>query len=368
MTLTTDTPGTPDTPDLTILLFVDAEKPLTWDQRWFGAVREMNPTVHSRIQVLVMSQRESSRSIRRQASQQPFSVEVIDCDQPRDSTGYPVWDVVSAVRGVWPKVRGKYISFNHIEYIHGPRRLAATCDWLLENRPCVALGNLRRICAHTQNFDWRKRIRDVADPLNQTFAALIDDCYWAFLQDHWDLFGSAPWIYWLSEPKSDSVAWLEDVFFADREWLDCMRFFEHGGRLPFQDVYDLMGPAMSKLDRHGLFPGCPRIPRSVHDACHILHDRMWGSYTPSMRAWFEEHADEFADTTLARSDLWDLVLRDGGRGDETPGQAIDRFRRAPGGTVNRWLSGFSEWIQNGGAQAVQNFYDRRDRREQECVL
>ena len=344
--------------DLTILLFVDVEKPLAWDSRWFGAVRELNETVHERIQVLVMSQRKSSWSVRQHAENQPFSVEVIDCDQPRDSTGYPVWDVVSAVRNVWPRIRGRYISFNHIEYIHGPGRLAKTCDWLIENRPLVAMGNLRRVVAHT--YDWRKRIRDVQDPLNQTFATLIDECYWAFLQDHWDLFGQAPWIYWLEEPKPDSTKWLEDVFFADREWFETMRFFEWGGRLPFQDVYDLMGPAMVKLERHGLAPKCPRIPRAVHDSCHILHDRMWGSYTATMWKWFREHADEFANTTLVRDDLWKLVLMPDGCGDEAPGQAIDRFRRAPSGTVNRWLTEFSEWLQNGGAEIVQQFYEIRE--------
>jgi hypothetical protein len=203
------------------------------------------------------------------------------------------------------------------------------------------------------------RIRDVKDPLNDAFARLIDECYWAFLQDHWDLFGQAPWIYWLQEPEPECTYWLEDVFFADREWLEAMRFFEHGGRLPFQDVYDLMGPAMVKLERHGLNPPCYRMPRHIHEACHILHDRLWGSYTPTMRQWFREHAEEFADSTLARDDLWELVLRPDGCGDEAPGQAIDKFRRAPGGTVMRWLSGFSEWLQNSGAEAVQRFYQQR---------
>ncbi len=345
------------TPDLTILLFVDAEKPITWDQRWFGAVRELNPTACDRIQVLVMSQRKSSLSVRTIAAEQPFAIEVIDCDQPRDATGYPVWDVVSAVRSVWPRVRGKYVSFNHIEYIHGPGRLAATCDWLLDRKPLIALGNLRRIVAHT--YDWSKRIRNVQDPMNRVFATLIDDCYWAFLADHWDLFGEAPWIYWLSEPDFHSTVWLEDVFFADRQWLDTMRFFEHGGRLPFQDVYDLVGLAISKLDRHGLAPACPRIPRSIHESCHIIHDRLWGSYTSTMWDWFREHADEFPDTPFLRDDLWRIVLTPDGCGDERPGQAIDRFRRAPGGTVTRWLADFSEWLQSGGAERVQEFYAER---------
>ena len=348
----------PNNPDLTILLFVDCEKPLTWDCRWFAAVQEMNPTVHDRIQVLVMSQRKSSLSIRRLAEQQPFHVEVIDCDQPRDATGYPVWDVVSAVRDAWPRIRGRYITFNHIEYIHGPGRLANACDWLADRRPLVALGNLRRIVAHT--YDWRSRIRDAKDPLNDCFSRLIDECYWAFLQDHWDLFGQAPWIYWIPEPDPESTVWLEDVFFADREWLDTMRFFEHGGCLPFQDVYDLMGLMMVKLERHGLSPPCYRMPRRVHEACHILHDRLWGSYTPAMRQWFQDHSDEFCNTTFGRTDLWDMVLAPGGCGDETAGQAIDRFRRAPGGTVTRWTLDFSEWLQHDGAERIQEFYQRRE--------
>lgn len=342
--------------DLTILLFVDAEKPLAWDQRWFSAVRELNPTVWDRLQVLVLSQRQSSWTVRRLAENQPYDVQVIDCDQPRDSTGYPVWDVVAAARQAWPKIQGKYLSFNHIEYIHGPDRLANTCDWLMQNRPRIALGNLRRIFAHT--YDWRKRIRDVKDPLNDTFARLIDEYYWAFIRDHWDLFGQSPWMYWLQEPVEGHTGWLEDVFFAETDWLGTMRFFEHGGRLPFQDVYDLMGPAILKLDRHGLKPECPRLSRLTHEACHIIHDRAWGSYTPTMREWFQQHADEFAGTAFSRADLWDLILTPEGCGDERPGQAIDRFRRAPGGTVTRWLVDFSTWLQRGGAEKIQQYYQQ----------
>jgi len=349
-------------PDLTVLLFVDAEKPLTIDHRWFAAVRELNPSVHDRLQVLVMSQRQSSYSIRRLARQQPFEVEVVDCDLDRDSTGYPVWEVVRPVREVWPKIRGRYVSFNHIEYIHGPDRLANACDWLAANEPMIALGNLRRIVAHT--FDWRKRIRDVHDPLNDCFARLVDDYYFAFLRDHWDLFGQVPWIYWHPEPKPTDTHWFEDVFFAERGWLEALRFFEHGGRLPFQDIYDLVGPVVNKLSRHGLAPLVARMPRSVHEACHVLHDRLWGSYTPAMWQWFQRHAEEFEGTALLRRDLWELVLQPDGCGDERPGQAIDRFRRAPGGTVTRWLADFSGWLQNGGAEEVERYYESR---EQEAV-
>lgn len=339
-----------DSIDLTILLFADAEKPIAWDTRYFGAIREMNMTAHERIQVLVMSQRKSSWSIRQVVAHEPYEVEVIDCDHPRDSTGYPVWDVVEATRKVWPKIKGQYVSFNHIEYIHGPWRLGKTCDWLMANRPQVALGNLRRIDADIKTN--RKRRTSADDPLNNVFAQLIDDCYWAFLQDHWEMFGNKPWIFWIEEPHVGDTRWLEDVFFADREWFESLKFFEHGGRLPFQDVYDLMGMAMQKLDQHGLAPKCHRLPRAIHDACHILHERGWGSYAPTMRQWFLEHVDEFADTTLARGDLWEIAAQPGGLGDEKPFQAVVNFRRAPGGTVTRWTADFSGWLRQGGAEAL----------------
>jgi len=344
--------------DLTILLFVDAEKPITWDHRWFGAVRELNPSVWDRINVVVVSQRKSSDSIRRIAAKQPFRVEVHDVDHPRDSNDYPIWDVCQGVREVWPLVCGKYVSFNHVEYIHGPGRLAKTCDWLRTNRPHVAMGNLRRIVAHT--YDWKKRIRDVKDPLNTTFSTLIDDCYWAFLQDHWDLFPQVPWIYWQPEPSVDQTEFLEDVFFAEKEWFETLKFFQHGGRLPFQDVYDLMYPGLLQLETHGLAPPCYRLPRDVHEACHVLHDRAWGSYTPSMRAWFKRHEEEWAGTALVLWDLWDKILQPDGCGDESPGQAIDRFRRGPGGTVTRWMQDFTAYLAAGGADRLQEYYQNRD--------
>ena len=347
----------PTSTDLTILLFADVEKPEAWDHRWFAAVRELNPTVHDRLQVLLLSQRQNNDGLRKLAAEQPFEVEVVDCDHPRDRTGYPVWEVVPAVRAVWPRVRGRWVSFNHMEYIHGPDRLARTCNWLNANRPVIALGNLRRIVAHT--YDWRKRIRDVDDPLNDCFAALIDDGQLDFLRNHWDLFGQVAWIYWHPEPSPADTHWWEDVFFADREWFEVTRFFEHGGRLPFQDIYDLMAPAINKIQCYELKAPCRRLPRQIHDSCHILHPRLWGSYTEAMWEWFHHHAEEFADTALTRDDLWEMVLAPGGCGDEKPGQAIDRFRRAPGGTVIRWLVDFSTYLREGGADRIREYMESR---------
>lgn len=347
------------TTDLTILAFVTAEQDPQNDVRFLGAIRELNVSAHGRLQVLMLCQRrqEDEQDLVRLAASQPFDVQVVFPDHPRDATGYPVWDVIPAVRDVWDRVRGRYVSFAHTEYIHGPDRLAGTCDWLLTHRPAIALGNLRRITANRGT--WATRVRDHKDPLNTCFAALLDAGHWDFVRAQWDLFGILPWVYWHPEPSLSDTHWWEDVFFADRDWLESLRFFSHGGKLPFQDIYDLVGPALQRLGRDNLAPVCPRLSRQVHDSCHILHPRLWGSFTPAMRAWFAEHAEEFAGTTMVRADLWDVICQPGKPDDERPGQAVDRFRRAPGGTVTRWLADFSAYLNNGGKASVEEYFRRR---------
>jgi len=343
--------------DLTVLLFVDVEKPREWDHRWFDAVRNLNQDAHDRMQVLVISQRAFNGDLVKMVDDEPYEVLVVEPGHPRDASGYPVWDVVQGLRVAWPHIKGEWISCNHIEYIHGPDRLAKACDWLKREQPEIALGNLRRIVAHTG--DWSKRLRDIHDPLNEVFADLIDENQWDFLARHWERFGQIPWIYWCPEPTANDVKWWEDVFFVRREFMETIRFTSHGGSLPFQDVYDLMGPALLKMHRHKVDPPVVRMPRDVHEACHVLHDRLWGSYTKTMHEWFLKHADQYRDTTLAREDLWKQILEPGKCGDERPGQAIDRFRRAPGGTVTRFVVDFSSWLQSGGDQQVRDYLEKR---------
>lgn len=328
-------------PELTILLVADVEHDRVMDRRWFGAVRELNPRAHDRLQVIVLNQRPDRAGLEELAAAQPYPVEIADCDYPRDESGYPVWDLVAAVREVWGRVEAPYVTFSHMEYLHGPDRLARTCDWLAEHQPTIALGNLRRITAKEERAT--ARTEDSPEPLDAAAKDLVDRDRWDLLAEHWTLFGGRPWVYWV-QPPANCTRWLEDVFFASRDWLDAMRFWDHGGPQPFQDVYDLVGAAMWRMEKLGIAPECRQMARSVHDACHLSHHKHWRSYTPAMRAWFVAHASEYAGTTFVRGDLWDAVFAGG----PNKSAAVNAFRREPGGTVARWLADFSRYLSELG--------------------
>lgn len=343
-------------PLLSILLFIDVEKEREFDHRWFSALRGLNPRALDDLQVLVLCQRDQDTALRELIAQQPFRASLHFTNQPRAGDGYPIWDNVAAIREVWPLVEGEYVTFSHAEYVHGPGRLRRTMNWLVDERPILALGNLRRIIRSSGDF--RGYVENENDPMNLLFAALVDGECWSILRDHWGVFSQLPWMYWNPEPLPGKRAWLEDIFFARRDWFTALRWWEHGGKLPFQDIYDLMGPGLERLNRDKLKPDVYRLPREIHEAVHILHRKTWGSYTVAVREWFKRHRREYADTTMTRWDLWDRILMTDKRKQPTPGLVVSDFRRAPGGTVTRWCVDFSAYLQDGGARAVRDYMDK----------
>jgi hypothetical protein len=342
-------------PDLTILLFVDVEKDRQFDRRFFDTLRHLNASAMDHIQVVVLCQRDRDPQLEELVSTLPCDREVVYCEHPKNDAGYPVWDVCAGVRQAWPRVRGEYVTFSHTEYANGPDRIRRTCDWLMSRRPVFAMGNLRRVVPH--RWDWRKRRLDIGDEMSLCLTALVDGHYWDFLREQWSLFTGHPWVSWQPQPGPGSPRpWLEDVFFARRDWLEVTRFFHHGGDLPFQDVYDLVGPGLERLCRHKVGPVVWRLDRETHEACHIAHTKCWGSYTAAMRRYFERNRKAYRDTTMIRWDLWDAVLKPDGCG-AAPGQAVSDFRRAPGGTVTRWCADFSGYLQTGGEEKLREYME-----------
>lgn len=338
---------------ITILLFEDVEKPTAMVRRWFDCVRELSGA-DARIQVIAISQRDNSPELESQLQKNnKFALSVVYADQPRANDGYPIWDILKSVRDVWDKVDGEYVTFSHMEYMHGVDSLAGTCEWLEDNRPIVAMGNLRRV--GNPSGDWKQRVNDENDEVNDLFSAMIDDGLWLFLRNHWHDFPTKHWIYWADEPSPESTNWGEDIFYARRDFLELTRFFTHGGEQPFQDVYDLMYRLAETLMKLKLCPAFPRIPLTINSVYHINHARTWGSYKKDVYQWFLRDKDKWKQTTHGtRLDLWRKALNGSNL---TTGSVVSDFRRARGGTVTRWYQDFSKWATNGGQKELAEYYN-----------
>ena len=314
---------------LTIVLTLDVEKPVEYDRQFFKAMEWSAGEALDEVEVVVLSQRGRPES---------FPVHLSRC--PRNSEDYPVWDLFADVRDVWDRIRGEYVTFSHTEYCWGPDRLRRTLEALRCERPVLALGNLRRTHPVTNGY----ASRGVDSPLSRLLLHWLSANQFSHVAEWWDCFNG---FYWLTQQATGRNTWLEDVFFAKREWFEGLRFFERGGRQPFQDVYDIMGTAMQLLTRHHVAPQVIRFDREVCELVHLAHDKCWSAYTPAMRDWFFAHREEWAETTFIRDDLWRRVLNSA-----FPGGVVRDFRRAPGGTVTNWHSEFSGWLQNGGASTA----------------
>jgi len=314
---------------LTIVLTLDTEKPVEYDRLFRMAMAWSAGDALGEVELVVLSQRDGPQS---------FDVHVSSC--PRNRDGYPVWDLFADVREVWDQIHGDYVTFNHTEYMWGPDRLRRTLMALDQAKPVVALGNLRR----TQRVETGYAVRPKDNALSRLLASWLGSNQFDQVTRWWDCFNGYPW---LRAQEPGIVPWVEDVFFASRKWLDAIGFFRHGGRLPFQDVYDVMGQAMQLLERHELLPPILRLARDQCELVHLAHPKYWSAYTEATKDWFFSRRSDWAGTTFVREDLWQRLVKD-----QHPGQVIRDFRRAPGGTVTRWHSEFSGWLQNGGTKAL----------------
>jgi len=317
-------------PFLTIILTLDVEKPAEYDGLFFKALKASAGDAIDDVQVLVLSQREHPP---------PCEAYVSNC--PRNRAGYPVWDVFADVREVWDRVEGEYVTFSHTEFCWGPDRVQTTLEALSNGLPVLALGNLRRLSPAGKH-------RRIGVDVSSDVVRIINDGDEAAFRKWWDSVTTYPWAFWVGEQTPGKTYWAEDMFFARRDWLEKLRFFEHCHRMPFQDVYDVMGVAIETLKRHELEPSIYRLGRNVCELVHLSHNKTWGAYTPAMREWFTERREQWADTTFARDDLWDRMLSG-----INPGTVVREFRRAPGGTITNWHSEFSGWLQNGGMKCLK---------------
>ncbi len=289
---------------------------------------------------------------------EPFEVVEAEYEQVN---GYPVWDVMRAVRQAWPQVKGEYVSFDHPEFIWGPGRLDKTVAWLKGYRPIYARGNLRR----------PGRIEQVADPKNRDgvgrsasdwLKGFLDNCEWDQAAKAFEYLETTHWMFWAMRPQQPGTnSWTEDVFYADREWLDAWGFTRYGMEMPFQDVWDLIQVAGRTISQYGLPFDCVRMPQSVNRIIHLWHPRSWGSFTVEMRDWFLRQPERWEKTRLIDPEAWERLIAFQ-RNPKKDCEPVVALRFGPRGTAINYGIALASWLNNGGVEAMKEFYAVREER------
>lgn len=346
---------------LTIVLFDVFELEESYLEAYFTSLSKWNPEGARNAQILLVSQRNNASAAHSLVSKLSFQVDVIH-SQHEFVNGYPIWDVMGDLRRIWPLVRGKYVTFNHPEFIWGPDRIEKTSSWLMENQPCFAIGNLRRPGTHEQITS-----QTTSDHCVKEISEEFRNALWADpLYEGKRLFDEMPtswWMFWTQqEQQPGPVPYIEDVVYAEKEWLESWRFLDHGGEMPFQDVYDLIRVAMSPtLPANGVGVECVRMSREVNKLIHLWHPKLWKSWTFEIRDWFLSHPERWNGTVFSNPFMWINLIEIAPKMPKTY-KPVNDLRNGPTGTVTKYGEDLNRWLINGGREQVIRFLESKKQR------
>jgi hypothetical protein len=350
-----------------VLLFDTVELSPDYLRIYIESLQHWNMAGLPKTQFVVISQRKDAVEAEQVCKTMPpqFSYKIVSADQDWVD-GYPIWDVLASLRQVWTAVEGRYVTFNHAEYIWTPGSLERTIDWLEREQMYYTIGNLRRPGRYNQIVTQRTAdhcIRDVSDKLY----SLMVQHRWPEAKRACESMHTTWWVFWSSvEQRAGRTHWVEDVFFLDKEWLDAWHFIEHGGELPFQDVYDLLRVAcLSTFPKYNIgLPYCYRMPIEDNRMIHLWHPKVWGSWSPEVRDWFLSNQERWKQTKFLDPAVWNQLIEIKAKMPKTC-QPVNSLRNAAGGTVTRYGYALSMWLKAGGAHELELFYQRygRERRK-----
>lgn len=352
-----------NTPILTIILVDVFELDTSYLSLFLEALREWNSTGLEDTEIILISQKRSATEAHAICAKHSTPIDVVHARQDWVD-GYPIWDNVTAVRNVWPMVRGRYVTFSHPEFIWGPDRLQLTIDWLKKERPYLALGNLRRTGTNKDVVE-QKTQDHCNKELSEALRWFMTEGKWEDAAGYFESIKNSWWTFWTPEPKPGVTPYSEDVFFADKDWLDAWQFIWHGKDYPFQDVYDLMGTSvLSVLQKNMLSPIVTRIPMPINKLMHLWHSKEWQSWTEPVRDYFFSNQIRWQGTKFLDPVIWERLLQVRTNMPKN-GQPVGNLRNAPGGTVTRYGMALSQWLRTGGVNALGDFYiaHGRERRE-----
>jgi hypothetical protein len=344
--------------DLTLIIVHPCELPLEYLRHCLMSLCALNSHGLKHTQVLVIGQT-ADTSILGICKECPIEITALCVNHPTASNGYPIWDVLDELRRVRYYVDGRYVCVMHSEFIWCKNRLLNTIEWLNENHPYLALGNLRRPGKLADMI--KKEQPGCSKEISDTMTAALREAVVSENLYEWDkaawLLETSPtrhWLHWYMPPSEGATKWQEDIFFADWEWLMAWNAFEHGGALPFQDIYDVMGKAATELWGKQALPEIYRMPLESNRVIHLWHPKLWGSWTPEVRDWFKDHAKDWEGTSFLDEKRWDAVIRN-----RTEWAPIADFRLGSAGTVTRYGIALRQWLVAKGESVLREFHNKR---------
>lgn len=347
-------------PDLSILIFQDAEKSSQYLNDYMGALHHWNEEGLAKSQIILITQKQTTDEAQQICKRNCIEATIMKSDNFYVGA-HPIWDVMADLRKAWPKISGDYVTVNHSEFIWCQSRLAKTIVWLKANKPYLSLGNLRRPAKdRVPRPRWRPGNCDrrISEPL----ALSLKRGDWQRASRIAEILPTLIWPLWKANIyKFGECHWSEDVFFADRRWMEAWKATEHGGELPFQDIWDLMGAAIKRMAAQQLEPTIIRMTESVNRIIHMWHPKNYKSWTPEIRDWFLGDPKRWQGTQFIRPQLWQRLLQLRDEKNTNDQYAKYDLRRGPGGTLTRYEEAVRQYLLNCGGFGLVKFYEKYGR-------
>lgn len=338
---------------LSVVLTVDHEKDTDLLSAFLGSMRHLNAADRLPVQFIALVQSRNVDDVRRRVKAANLDVQVVASAMAHVNGGQPIWDMHYSLRQVWPEIKGEYVTFQHTEFLWGHNRLRRTIEWLMDCRPIIALGNLCRLGADRSSGHWY-RTDDIPEH-SVPICDAIRNNDWAGVSERIDTSVPGWWVYWDDCPKVGDTKWKEDIFFVRRDFLDCLHYTEHGGFLPFQDVYDIMGWLINELGVLKIKVPCIRMAHSIHKAVHLWHAKTWGYLSSHVRDWFLLRRERWHGLVYGDPSWWADAI--GKTGDDLEKQVVIS-RRSNRGTLMQFNRDLRRWlIHDGGADHVRQYLE-----------
>lgn len=305
------------------------------------------------VQVIVLSQRKDSEDLREICGKYGDRVELLETKQPFVGK-YPIWDVTADIATYVDKIQGRWIAPFHSEFVWGTDRVQRTLAWLRDKRPYLALGNLRRPGLFSTIS--RSKFPTCSQEISEGIIRDIDAGLFMNAAQRIDTEPSTAWLYWCGEAKPGQSRWIEDIFFADWDWLRLTGMFELNVRMPFQDIYDVMGTVVNNLSSISLLPPITRMPQDVNRALHLWHAKPWSSWTQEIKDWFFADPEPWKGTQFLNEARWAKLMGERSKNPLHVDHPVLDVRRGPGGTLTLFSVVLGSRLKNGNSDRLRKFH------------
>lgn len=326
----------------------DSQKPAGLLDLQMAALRLFNAEALRDLRIVILCQGTSAERAQLMAASRGVEAVTFVARDP-EVGGVGIWDLMSALADIVAQYGHDqtHLVYVHQEMIFGPGWFDAARHATRGGAPII-LGNLRRVA---RDYNSRVHWTQSSDPtLSALLSAAITTNNEAVAREALRLIPSVPWT------QRTHPGWKEDIFLANLDWLRAIKFFDHErGRLPFQDVFDLVGETIRLLPE-ALRPRVePLGPQAA--IYHLAHPKGYLHFTDEVLAWFRSDLAMWGDTLCSDVALWRRLQSFQADRDKAADNPLVYFRRAPGGTCERFGRALQTYLAAGGLQTLQLYVE-----------